>query len=145
MKRFYYLLVVLLALFLSTGCTYYRSVTYNLDNGDEIEVKLVTNDGYSINTKLPFVISKDEKVLSQGAFLTLEEYEQCKEIINTNEEVKVIEKKGKVFEYIFYNYNGQYNYLMKMPYSQTAILIKNEVSEESAREVFKRLTFTIKK
>lgn len=140
MKKFVLLVILSFSLIMFTGCDFYRNVTFNLDNGDKVEIKLDANDNYSITTELPFHITKDGSTVSVGSFLTLEEYEEYKEIIKNNEGYTIIEESDDT---ILYDYKSEeYNCIMKLPRSNTALLLKNEVSLESAREVFARLTIT---
>lgn len=140
MKKFALLVILSFSLIMFTGCNFYRKVTFNLDNGDKVEIKLDANDNYSITTELPFHITKDGSTVSVGSFLTLEEYEEYKENIKNNEGYTIIEESDDT---ILYDYKSEeYNCIMKLPRSNTALLLKNEVSLESAREVFARLTIT---
>lgn len=45
-----------------------KAYTFKVDTGDQVKVELNTADGYDITSDLPFVISKDNKTLSQGTF-----------------------------------------------------------------------------
>ena len=56
---------------LLTGCTTSKSYTFKVETGDEIEVKLNTNDGYDITSDLPFSVLKDEETLVKVLLLLL--------------------------------------------------------------------------
>lgn len=143
MKRCIFLSFMVISLLLVTGCTFYRSVTFTVETGDKVEIKLDASDGYSITTNLPFAITKDDNVVTEGAFLTLDEFEQFKETILNNEESTIIDQDDEG-TYIFFNYKDtEYDYLIKLPRSNTALVLKNEVSIESAEEVLDRLTITV--
>lgn len=131
---------------LMTGCTTSKSYTYSVDTGDKIEIKLTTTGGYDISKNLPFAISKDEKTLSQGTFLTIDGYNQYISIVNSDNNAQIIESSTKNgLEYTFYSYNdSEYNYVIKVIGSNTGLLIGNNVSEDSARKCFDRLTITKK-
>lgn len=131
-------------MFILTGCTSSISYTYKVTTGDTIQITLNNSDGYSISSELPFKITKDDTTLSQGTFITLDGYEQYIATVNNTSTAKVIDKGTKNgVEYTFYSYNNQeFNYIIKIEGSNTAILIGNAVSEESAKECFERLTFS---
>ena len=135
--------------FVLTGCTSFKSYTYNVDTGDQIELRLDTTGGYDISSDLPFTISKDGETLSQGSFIVGEGYDYYEAAIGSDSAAEVIEEKSRNgLEYIFYSYDGasgmEYNYVIKIVGSDTALLIANTVSEESARECFERLTISKK-
>ena len=128
--------------FVLTGCRSFKSYTYDVDTGDQIELRLDTTGGYDISSDLPFTISKDGETLSQGSFIIGEGYDYYAEAIESDSGAKVIEEKTyNGLQYIFYSYNDtEYNYVVKIVGSDTAVLIGNTVSEKSARECFDRLT-----
>lgn len=129
-----------------TGCSTTKSYTFKVETGDKIEIKLNTNDNYDITSELPFAISKNDEVLSQGTFITIDSYNQYISAINKGNNTKIIESKTKNgLEYTFYSYNNsEYNYVIKIVGSNTGLLIGNPISEESAKECFDRLTITKK-
>lgn len=48
-------------------------------------------------------------------------------------------------EYVMWNYNdSEYDYAILIEDSNTGILLGNDVSEESAKECFQRLTISVK-
>ena len=128
--------------FVLTGCRSYKSYTYNVDTGDKIELRLDTTGGYDLTSDLPFTITKDGETLSQGSFIIGEGYDYYAEGIKNDSGAEVIEEKTyNGLQYIFYSYNDrEYNYVVKIVGSDTAVLIGNIVSEKSARECFDRLT-----
>lgn len=136
---------MVMMLFTVTGCTTSKSYTFKVETGDKIKLELKTNDGYNISSKLPIEISKDGKVLSQGAFISLADYDGYIDTINNGGEgVEVFETKTENgLEYTFYSYNNsEFNYVIKISGSSTAFLLGNNVSKESAKECFDRLTIT---
>lgn len=121
-----------------------KSYTFNVETGDQIKVELNTKGGYQLTKDLPFTISCDDDELSQGTFLVSGGYELYVEEANSNADAVVLEtgeKDGN--EFIFWCYdNGEWNYVIKVKDSNTGIALGNNISEESARECFERLTFT---
>lgn len=123
----------------------YVSYTYSVDTGDSVKIKFDTSNGYDFASDLPFVIMKDGTTLSQGMFITEEDYSQYVVAVENDENAKVIassEQDGN--EYIFWSYNdNEYNYAILIKDSNTGVILGNVVSEESAKECFARLEITI--
>lgn len=140
---------ILLALMLVTvvfmaGCknvTTTMSYTFNVDNGDQVEVKLKTNDGYKLTSSVPFEIKKDSDTLSTATFIYPEYYDEYVKAAKSDSNSTIIEEGTKDnLTYVMWNYNDEeYNYAIKIKDANTAILLGNTVSEESAKEVFSRL------
>lgn len=121
--------------------------TYAVETGDKVVVSLNTLDNYSLTSKIPFAVSKEGNVLSQGIFITSESYSEYMKEIESNEEATLIDsgvKDGN--EYIFWSYNKtEYNYAILIGDSKTGAILGNAISEESAKECFNRLEFSIAK
>lgn len=89
---------------------------------------------------MPFKITKDGETLSQGQFITLEDYEQYKNSVPNESGVDII---GEETEYIFYSYNDkEYNYVIKIEGTETGLVLDNNVSKSSAIECFEILKIT---
>ena len=136
--------LILITLFVLTGCTTSKSFTYVVETGDKIKIKLDTSDGYNLSSELPFTISKNNQILSQGIFITLETYEQYLDAINSDNLVYIIDSGNKNgVEYLFYSYNNsEFNYILKIENSNTGILLGNPNSEEEAKLCFELLEFS---
>lgn len=128
-----------------TGCTTTKSYTYDVTTGDSIKVELNTSDGHDITSTLPFTISKDEKTLSQGTFITIDGYNQYLNAVNGDAKAKIIDSGSKDgITYTFYSYNdSEFNYIIKIDGSKTGILLGNPNSQAEAQECFDRLNFSI--
>lgn len=137
-------MILLLSL---TGCNTSKAYTYNVETGDSVKISLDTSDQYDITSNLPFVISHDEETLSQGVFMTAENYGQYVEVVNADETATLLDSGSKDGnQYIFWSYNGaEYNYAILIGDSNTGVLLGNNVSEESARECFERLKINVVK
>lgn len=152
MKKFILMVSILMTMIISltacSGIKTSKSYTFSLSTGDKVNVELDTTDGYNINSKSPFEISLKKKVLSIGKFISEEEYKQFLESLKLgNKKVKIIDSgKKDSNEYIFYIYdNKEYNILMLLGKSKVGIILGNNVSKESAKEVFDKLTITVEK
>ena len=116
-----------------TGCTTNKSYTYTVGTGDKVKITLNTTDGYDLSSDLPFTISKDGNNLSQGTFIKGSDYEQYVNAAKT--QGQIIDKgSNDNIEYVFYSYNNsEYNYVIKIKNSNTALLLGNPNSEEEAK------------
>ena len=143
-KLFAIIISIITCMIFATGCTTTKAYTFNVETGDSVKVSLTTNDDYDITSDLPFKISKGDDTLSQGQFITLDGYNQYIDAVNNDTNSKIIETNTKDgLEYTFYSYNdSEYNYIIKISDSNTGLMLANNVSEESAKECFSRLTIT---
>lgn len=156
MKRVIALILTLaLALAMFAGCSgsTHKSFTFNIDNGDKVKVKLETTGGeYDItiespyaSAEVPFAIMVSDAVHTQGKFIHGEFYDQYVTAAQTDDKATVLDsattKNGN--EYVFWSYDGtEFNFVVKIANSNTALLLANMVSEESAKACFERLTIT---
>lgn len=136
--------LLLVVMVLSTGCGTSKttiSYTYKVETGDNIKISLTTNDGYDMTSDTPFVISKDNKELSQGTFISAEFYDTYIDSIENDDKAEIIDKGTKAnCSYVMWDYAGsEYNYVVMINGTNTALLVANNVSEESAKECFSRL------
>ena len=147
MKKIFMTIAFISIVILSvTGCSTSKSYTFSVETGDNIEIKLDTSNGYDISSDIPFAVSKDDKKLSQGTFITLDGYDSYIAAVTNDSNAKVIDSATKNgLEYTFYSYNNsEYNYIIKIKDSNTALLIGNITSEESAKDCFDKLTISKK-
>lgn len=144
--------LVLCALLAMTGCgtdsegtNTYKSYTFSVETGDSVKILLDTSDDYDMTLDLPFEISSDDEVLSQGIFITADDYEQYVEVVNNDEGAVLLESSTKDGnQYIFWSYNdAEYDYAILIADSNTGVLLGNNVSKESAEECFERLEISL--
>lgn len=130
---------------LLAGCTTNKSYTYAVETGDKIKITLDTTNGYSLSSDLPFTVSKDDNPLSQGTFIQESYYEQYVNAANTQGQI-IDSGSDNNIEYVFYSYNNsEYNYVIKIKNSNTALLLGNPNSEEEAKKCFELLSFNLEK
>lgn len=138
------LLAMLLTFAVLTGCETSLAFTYNIDNGDAIKVSLNTSDKYKISSDVPFEISQDGNVLTQGSFIQGEFYEQFIAAIEADEHSKIYDsgvKDGNKYTY-WISGDLEYCYVILVEDSNTGVVLVNTVSPDSAMECFNRLTIT---
>ena len=123
------------------------SYTFVVDTGDSVKITLDTSDDYSMTSELPFAVSKDGEVQSQGTFITAETYGNYEEMIDDQDGVEILDTgSGNGIEYLFWSYNdAEFNYAVLIKGSNTGLLIGNNVSEKSAEDCFGRMKFTLEK
>lgn len=153
MKRMHKMMLCLVALVciaaVIAGCTTHSSMSYtfNVETGDAVKVTLDTSDKYKISTDGRFTISLDGKTLTQGIFIHGDAYAQYVTAAKTDDKATVLDSGTKDgHEYIFWSYNGkEYNHAILITGSNTGIILCNQVSEESAKACFDRLSFSLEK
>lgn len=149
MKKVVVWVLSLVLLLTMAGCEKYlkKSFTFNVETGDAIKVEINALDDYDLSSDVPFTISCDGEQLSQGIFVTEEQYQEYAAAVQSDSQAKILEtdeKDGNA--YIFWNYNdSEWNYLIWVADSNTGVLLGNPISEDSARECFDRLTLTVEK
>ena len=144
-KIFKSILLVGIMMLALTGCTTNKSYTYTVETGDKVKITLNTTDGYDLSSDLPFAISKDGNTLSQGTFIQESYYEQYVNAANTQGQI-IDRVSNDNIEYVFYSYNNsEYNYVIKIKDSNTALLLGNPNSQEEAKKCFELLSFSLEK
>ena len=150
-KKLVYMFTILSVTILFVGCgnaKTSKSYTFDVETGDSVKVELDTTDKYNITSEIPFEISQDGDVKSQGTFMLGESYNQYKELVSSDEDdkVKLLDSGNKDGnEYVFWSYDdSEYNYAILIEGSSTGLILGNQVSEESAKESFNRLTIEYK-
>lgn len=139
--------ILLMALMLNgCGVKTSKSYTFSVETGDKVEISLNTGNGYDLSSNLPFTISKDENVLSQGIFISSAKYEEYVEAVKNDPDAKILDsgiKNG--IEYVFWDYdNSEFNYAVLIKNSKTGIILGNNISKDSAEECFNRLKISKK-
>lgn len=148
-KKIIMLFVLVLAIVLIlTGCEKKsnKSYTFNVETGDQIEIKMNTTEGYNLTSKLPIEFSKDDELISQGAFAQEYAYDEYYKLVKNDSDATIIEEKSNSnIEYFFYEYDdSEYNYIIKIKDSKTCFILGNNKSKKSAQEIFERLEFKVK-
>lgn len=148
-KKIIMLFVLVLAIVLIlTGCEKKsnKSYTFNVETGDQIEIKMNTTEGYNLTSKLPIEFSKDDELISQGTFAQEYAYDEYYKLVKNDSDATIIEEKSNSnIEYFFYEYDdSEYNYIIKIKGSKTCFILGNNKSKKSAQEIFERLEFKVK-
>jgi len=147
-KQYRCFCAALLCIICLTGCgNVHTSITYtfSVSTGDSVDIKFDTTDDYQITSDLPFEISQDGTLLTSGSFISADGYQMYVDVVNADDDAEIIESSSNdTLEYIMWNYNDtEFNYAILIKDSQTGILLGNQTSEESAREVFHRMEISL--
>lgn len=120
--------------------------TFNIDNGDKVDVTLDTSDGHKISQKDgEFFIKKDDKTLLKGNFMRQSDYEKfCDRALNM-EGVTIKEDHSKdEVPSIRFNANSDGDkvfFIQKVKDTNTFIGISSPLSDDEAVKAFSYLTF----
>ncbi len=145
MKKLFSILFSAIIIFLLSGCTTTKSYTFKVTTNDNIKITLRTNNGYDISSDVPFELKKNKEIISYGFFITIESYNEYQDLINNNDKVELIENNSNDdIDYLFYKYDTdipEYNYVIKIKNSNTGMIIANNISLDSAKDMFEHLSF----
>ena len=127
-----------------------KTNTYDVDTGDKVKIEFDTSDGYDLSSKAPFTISKDDKDLTQGTFISADQYESYVGAAKSDPKATVIKEGARdSVKYVFWSYDGEagteYDYAVLIKDSKTGLLWGNLVSEDSAKDCFGRMNITLDK
>lgn len=122
-----------------------RTYTFSVETGDRVRLALDTADGYDLSAELPFEISQDGTVLTQGVFIEAAQYESYAAAVAADPDAALIESGERDGNpYLFWRYGmSEYNIALLLDGSRTGVLLGNAVSEASARACFDRLTVAL--
>lgn len=85
-------------------------------------------------------------MISTGTFVQGYAYDQYVDSVKNDDNAEVLDsgvKDGN--KYLFWNYNdSEFNYIIYVGDSNTAVILGTPISEEAAREVFDLLTISVK-
>lgn len=142
MKTLKTVALLILTVFLMTGCSTYKAYTFDVETGDSVKVKLETSSGYDISLADNFNITKNGEIVSNGSFEIIEDWDQAINDLKQHANTTAFDEGSKNgAEYFFAEYNSAFYHFVKIS-SKTAVALKNEISQESAKECFDLLTFT---
>ena len=144
-KLCFVVLMVLIVLTFASGCKKTERTVWTISTGDKLSIEIDSESGFEISKEVPFIISKDGKDVSTGVFLDKPGYDAYIESIKDDGVTKIVKSdKKEGIEYTFYSYGeAEFNYLIYIENSNTAIKLENKLSKESAEEVFNSLNISL--
>lgn len=148
-KKVYKVLFCMIILLILSGCEFEtsRAITFDIETGDKIEVKLDTTDGYALSQEDgKFFVKKKEEEILQGVFMTNEKYDIYLENVHISKDVRINEegKKGEHDYLAFEIGDGNHleqGILLKVKNTQTNILLASTSMKEEALQAFQYLSF----
>ena len=135
--------VLLLALSARSNITTSKSLTFNLETGDQIEVEVDTSDGYDLrNEGTTFYVVKDGETALQGIFYTAEQSDAQAELIRTTEGVTVVKDEDGFLSYDFPGgaAGPEVGYLVAIPDTTLSYYAASLKDQAAADDAIKHLT-----
>ena len=144
--------LLITTMFAISGCKKVDvGITYNVNTGNKVTVYCANKD-LDFRPELPFSILDKKTTIAQGNFIPLEQYDAYIEgLKNPLESVTVyqLETPKENIIYSFYSYveseKIEYNYIIKIKDSNTALVFGSTVSKEAAEKAFDALKLIIQK
>lgn len=145
-KIFAGLTALLCMIVMLSGChvTTSKAYIFSVETGDKIKVSLDTTGDFDLSSDVPFAISMNGEIQTQGTFIYADVYEQYVQVSQNGEKTKLLDSGTKDGNpYVFWCFDGkEYNYAIRVTGSDTGVVLGNMVSEQSARVCFERLTIS---
>lgn len=122
-----------------------KSVTYQVDNGDSVKITIDAKAGFDITMDVPFTVTKGDADILTGSFIYAEYYDTYREVIDADSKAVLLDEGSKDGnKYFFYSFEGnagtEYDYIILVQNSQTAIAMASLVGEKEASEAFNAMT-----
>lgn len=150
MKKRTTLLIVfaLVCVMMFFACSTQKAVTYQVDTGDSVKIAINTKDGFDITMDVPFTVSKEEAAIFTGSFIYAEYYDVYRQVVEEDSNVVLLDEGSKDGnDYFFYSFEGnigtEYNYIIMINDSKTAIAMSSLVGEKEASEAFEAMTISL--
>lgn len=144
-KNLFFCMLILAGL---SGCDVKTSMryTFNITNGDKVDIRLDTTDGHKISQEDgTFTIKKDDKTLLKGTFMGQADYEKFRELALTEDYVTVKEDRFDDEEPYLHCVSDisedKVLFIKKAKDTNTYIAISSPLSDEEAVKAFSYLSF----
>lgn len=139
---------VIISVMMLAGCSADKSVTYNVDTGDSVKITVDAKAGYNISMELPFTVTKDDATVLNGSFIYAEYYDTYREVVDAEAGAVLLDEGTRDGnDYFFYSFEGnsgtEYDYIILVNNSQTAIAMASLVGEKEASEAFQAMTISL--
>lgn len=121
-----------------------QSLTFEVETGDRIKVTLDTTEGDSLSQDSGTILVNhgDEQIL-QGVFLTRDQYEAQKTVIEGTEGVELLTDEDEMISYYYEEgaAGPEAGYLFLVEHSDTGVYLASLADQETADQTFARLEF----
>ena len=144
------MIVALVCVMMLPGCSTQtnKSVTYKVDTGDSVKITVNTKEGYDITMDVPFSVTKDDTAVITGTFIYAEYYDVYHEVVNEEPTAVLLDEGSRDGnDYFFYSVEGnsgtEYNYVVMINDSSTAVIMGSLTGETEAAAAFHALTISL--
>lgn len=134
-----------------SGCSTSMSYVYEVETGDDVEVKLDTGEGLLLNDEGgSFSVTEDDDTILQGSFVDEDAYEAYKSLYETADNVvEVIEEdSANGISWILYYVDGragmECDFIIWIDGSDTGVIMASLEEPDVAKEAFDSLSFSVK-
>ncbi len=131
-----------------TGCNSSMSLTFNIETGDNIQIKLDTSTGYTLKQVdgMFTVCDEEENDVLQGFFVTEEMYNLYLEAVNSPDTTIIETAQQNGCSYTQYQFvadtHTENNFICWVDGSNTGVVLASIESMEEAEEAFDLLSFS---
>lgn len=139
MKKLKYLLIIMILL-VSVGC-FKKDKTYEYKAQNTSEtIKLTVKDEYTLSEKEPIKVTKGEEELASIIFITKTNYEEVVKLFDNQTLIPIDKGKKDNNDYYLYKVSEEYNYIMLIDGSETAVAMTTK-SEETSKKLMDEIKF----
>ena len=138
------LAVCLAALLTACSTESSKTYTYAVDNGDNIDITVDTEQDYDITSDVPFTISCGDESIFTGMFLYGDDYDTYRSVYDMEETAELIdegEKDGN--EYFAFALPNEVDYFVRVAGSDTAVVFGSLMDAEIAASAFEAITVSV--
>ncbi len=140
MKKLKYLLIIMLLL-VTVGC-FKKDKTYEFKAQNTSEtIKLTVSNEYKLSEKEPIKVTKGEEELASIIFITKTNYEEVIKLFENKTLVPITQGKNGNNDYYLYKVSEEYNYIMLIDDSNTAVAMTTK-SEETSKKLAEEIKFS---
>lgn len=150
-KGFMVVICMLFMVLALAGCSTSMSYVYEVETGDDVEVKLDTGEGLLLNDEDgSFSVTEDDDTILQGSFVDEDAYEAYKSLYETADNVvEVIEEdSANGISWILYYVDGragmECDFIIWIDGSDTGVIMASLEDPDVAKEAFDSLSFSVK-
>ena len=140
-KKLSVLLITIMTCALLTACQSSMSYTWKMDNGEKVETKLDTSDGWKIKTDgTQFTVSNESGTVCNGALITGEGYDYYMDELDGAGVVEIINGTDYIRWYYDSDTGTENDCIARIPGTSYYVLIGSQQSWDDLTEALNKLT-----
>ena len=152
MKKFVIVCLTICVMFTMVGCSAHSSMslTFNVETGDCIKVKLDTTGGWKLTSEdgIFFINDASKETILMGMFIDKEYYDMYTANLAVASGVTMVEEdESNGFDYTLWEITGsdvvELDYVGWLANSNSGVIFASMESREVAKEAFERVRLTI--